>query len=111
MPALNSNPPLAPARAGAGHNYFDQIRDSFAGLGEAIDADDLAGAQLAFAPLDWLTRIAPLGRQTQFADGLQAIGGALRRGDLAAAGAALDTLLQSRQPGFNARRRLSFAQI
>jgi hypothetical protein len=88
MANLNSaaKPALDPAAA---RNYFGQIRDSFDQLTDALQACDLAGAQIAFAPLTFLTQIAANdagpAQQNSFYVGLSAIGKALQAGDIESA--------------------------
>ena len=80
MPNFNAaaKPVLDPGRE---RNYFNQIRFSVEALTRALQANDLAGAQIAFAPLSFLTHIAANdagpAQQNSFCVGLAAIGSAL----------------------------------
>jgi hypothetical protein len=105
-----AKPPLDPAAA---QNYFGQIRHSFDQLSDALQACDLAGAQIAFAPLSFLTQIAAddagAAQHNPFYTGLGAIGKALKAGDIRSAQSACRNLRLTIHPtGREALRHRSF---
>jgi hypothetical protein len=106
---------MANFNAAAARNYFSQIRDSFDQLADALQACDLAGAQIAFAPLTFITQIAANdagpAQQNSFCVGLSAIGKALTAGDIESAQAACRTLQLTIHPsGRESLRHRSFGR-
>jgi hypothetical protein len=110
----NTNTAMRPALdPAATQNYFNQIRHSFDQLSDALQACDLAGAQIAFAPLTFLTQIAANdagpAKENSFCIGLAAIGKALKAGDIRSAQYACKNLRLTIHPtGREALRHRSF---
>jgi hypothetical protein len=105
-----AKPGIDPAAA---QSYFSQIRHSFDQLTDALQACDLAGAQIAFAPLSFLTQIAANdagpAQQNSFCTGLASIGKALKAGDIRSAQSACKNLRLTIHPaGREALRHRSF---
>ena len=94
-------------QANSAKTNFQQIRDYFQQLGQALQSGDLNGAQQAFAALQQLmpnlsaasqTQTGQQGSgQSQFAADLSALGQALQSGDLTKAQDALTKLQQDMQ--------------
>jgi soluble cytochrome b562 len=88
-------------------NNLNQIRQGFRNLASALQAGDLSGAQQAFTTLQQLLPNSSTGNQTQngqqgsgqntFATDFQALGQALKSGNLTDAQAAFSKLQQDRQ--------------
>lgn len=82
---------------------FKQRRQDFQSLAKALDSNDLAGAQAAFAALQKDLQAVPQGSSAQqggqstIKDGINAIGAALSAGDLSGAQKALAQVKQDMQ--------------
>jgi soluble cytochrome b562 len=88
-------------------NNFSQVRQGFKNLASALQSGDLSGAQQAFAALQQLLPNSSAGNQTQngqpgsgqntFGTDFQALGQALKSGNLTDAQAAFSKLQQNMQ--------------